>query len=288
MSPCKQIYNHKKSSQISPKECKSILTTTTHVYNIYRGTPSCTFAKGSYTLEAAIIFPMVAAFFVSILFFFRVLQVETEVQAALAYSGRMTAVEAASVENSNLLFISAEGLFRSKLSENKYAKQYVIGGNLGISLSDSDLKGDNIRLIARYTMKLPIDFFSIKGITLTQSTSNRKWTGKSIEKNDTDVYVYYTDEGTVYHLTTACTFLDLSIKGVKIAEIAAKRNNNGAKYSECSYCVAKNTTNQVYFITNYGTKYHSTCGCKNLKRTIHMVKKSEIGGMPLCSKCGAA
>ena len=43
-------------------------------------------SKASYTLEMAVVLPLVAAFFVSILFFFRVLQVQTQVQAALNYA----------------------------------------------------------------------------------------------------------------------------------------------------------------------------------------------------------
>ena len=37
-------------------------------------------SKGSYTLEMAVVLPLVTAFMVSILFFFRVLQVQTQVQ----------------------------------------------------------------------------------------------------------------------------------------------------------------------------------------------------------------
>ena len=54
--------------------------------------PSCTCLKASYTLEAAVIFPLVAGFFVFILFFFRVIQVESQVKAALYYSSRMSAL----------------------------------------------------------------------------------------------------------------------------------------------------------------------------------------------------
>ena len=43
-------------------------------------TSLCSRHKGSYTLEAAVIIPILAFFFVTILFFFRVLQVQTQVQ----------------------------------------------------------------------------------------------------------------------------------------------------------------------------------------------------------------
>ena len=46
----------------------------------------CSFFKGSYTLEAAVIIPVAAVFFLTLLFFFRVLQIQTEVQEALNYA----------------------------------------------------------------------------------------------------------------------------------------------------------------------------------------------------------
>ena len=48
----------------------------------------CSFFKGSYTLEAAVIIPVAAVFFLTLLFFFRVLQIQTEVQEALNYASR--------------------------------------------------------------------------------------------------------------------------------------------------------------------------------------------------------
>lgn len=48
----------------------------------------CSFFKGSYTLEAAVIIPVAAVFFLTLLFSFRVLQIQTEVQEALNYASR--------------------------------------------------------------------------------------------------------------------------------------------------------------------------------------------------------
>lgn len=282
--PCSKD-NQKNSNQISPKECNSIKRMTTHFYKC-KGILSCTFKKGSYTLEAAVIFPLVTAFFVSILFFFRVLQIGTSVQCALTYAGRMTAVEASSVNESAMLLLSAEGFFRSKISSDENIKDYVSGGNYGVSLLSSDVSGDDIKLTAKYWVKLPVDFFNVKGISIIQTSCSRKWTGKSSTPSNPDIYVYYTESGSVYHMTTSCSYIDLSIRGIQTAQIKGSRNKNGGKYSACTHCAAKKTTNNIYFITDYGTKYHTTCACSSLKRTVHMVKLSEVGGRKACSKCG--
>ena len=126
--PCIKIKKPKKSYQNSPKECNSKkikICKTTHIYNKCKEISSCTFVKGSYTLEAAVIFPLVAGFLVSILFFFRVLQIGTSVQCALTYAGRMTAVEASMIDEQAALLVSAEGFFRSKISSDKRARASV-------------------------------------------------------------------------------------------------------------------------------------------------------------------
>lgn len=246
--------------------------------------PSCTCLDGSYTLEAAVIFPLVAGFFVFIMFFFRVMQVESQVSAALYYAGRMSAL-ASSVNDSDIVTVAtAEALFKSKIADSDLIDDYVSGGIWGISLLGSQMDGDDVSLEAKYKIKLPIDFFKVDGIWIEQHSNSRKWTGKN-PAEQTDPYVFYTDYGSVYHLSEQCNYLDLSIKSVKWSQIGTYRNKNGNKYSACSCAAEKKTENSIVFITDYGTLYHGSLGCSDLKRTIHMVHLSEVQGKSLCSKC---
>ena len=252
---------------------------------IVKKIPSCICLKGSYTLEAAVIFPLVAGFFVSILFFFRVVQVETQVRSALFYAGRMSALASCVNDSSVVTVATAEALFRSKASDSELIDTYVSGGVWGISLLGSKMDGDDVALEAKYKIKFPISFFSVDGIWIEEHSNSRKWTGKNPNEL-TDPYVFYTDYGSVYHLSDQCNYLDLSIKSVKWVEVGGYRNKNGGKYSAC-YCAAeKKTEASTVFITDYGTQYHGKLGCSDLKRTVHMVHLSEIGNKSLCSKCG--
>lgn len=52
-----------------------------------------------------------------------------------------------------------------------------------------------------------------------------------------DPYVFYTDYGSVYHLSEQCNYLDLSIKSIKWSHVGASRNKDGMKYHAC-YCSA--------------------------------------------------
>ena len=129
-----------------------------------------------------------------------------------------------------------------------------------------------------------MSFFTVDGIWIEDYSNSRKWTGKNPGEK-TDPYVFYTDYGSVYHLSEQCNYLDLSIKSIKWSQVGASRNKDGRKYHAC-YCAAdKKTEGSTVFITDYGMNYHGKLGCSKLKRTVHKVRKSEVDGKNLCSKC---
>lgn len=248
-------------------------------------TSLCSRHKGSYTLEAAVIIPILAFFFVTILFFFRVLQVQTQVQEALDYAGRKTACVASSVSPEAGLFTSAEGYFRKELEQYPLTERFVKGGRNGVTLLQSDMKDNYVSLQASYYMKVPVSFFTVKGVMITQGSRSRKWTGDRTD-GTTEDYVYVTEHGKVYHRDRKCHYLDLSIQTVNIAQIKGLRNKDGHKYYACSDCVVTNSGKKQVFITDYGTCYHDSLSCSGLKRTIYLIPISEVGGRGPCSKCG--
>lgn len=254
----------------------------------YKEVSPYTCLKGSYTLEAAIVLPLFTVFMVTILMFFRIMQVETQVQEALIYAGRMTAVECSTIDKKAVNIVTAEGLFRKEAKKYSGIGKYVQGGAIGITLSKSKVDGNYIELSAQYKVKFPVALIKVDGIKIVQRSINRKWTGKSIKGDDLDPYVYYTDTGTVYHLSSSCKYLDLSINAIKYGEIKGIRNKSGHKYYACSCAAAKITSNSTVYVTDYGTKYHSKLNCSSLKRTVHMERLSKVKNLKLCSKCAAS
>lgn len=240
--------------------------------------------KASYTLEMAIVLPLVVAFLTTILFFFRVLQVQTQVQEALTYASRHTAAQAALSDNTATLLGSAEMYFRKEIRQYAEYQKYVADQSGGVSLLLSDLKGPEITLRADYFVKLPIMFFKVKGVRITQYSTSRKWTGDHAEWLEAD-YVYVTEHGTVYHCSRNCSYLDLSIREADYAGISQLRNKNEHKYNGCSQCVAKNKTFKRVYITDYGSCYHTELACSGLKRTVYLILKSDAGNKGPCSKC---
>ena len=256
-------------------------------YIFSKGTSLCTYQKASYTIEAAILFPLVAGFFVSILFLFRILQVQHCVEEALFYAGQKTALESCLVNAEYGLSLSAKAFFLSALEEHEISKNDVIGGIWGISLANSEFSEEEILLEASYYMKLPIEFFGKQYFPITQKNIFRKWNGEyqgSGEEEDETSYVYITPNGSAYHKTSECRSLDLSVEQVNFREIEGLRGADGQKYYPCSMCSKNGSMKNIYY-TKYGYLYHGDIHCSSIKRTIVKVTISEVGGKSPCKYC---
>ncbi len=258
--------------------------------NRRKGAPRCTWQKASFTIEAALLFPMVVCFLVSILFFFRVMQVELQVEKSLTVVAEKMAVSAITPSDTGSAILGMAGLqlaVRKELEGKDGVSQYVSGGAAGVFVSGSKLSGDFIDIHATWKLPLPIRLPGIRNIKLERRVCARKWTGFHGEgEKEEERFVYVTKTGTVYHLTRECRHLRLSISSVASAQIAEQRNENGGRYSKCEKCTVGKTKPAMVYITGQGDRYHYDLGCSGLKRTIFMVRLSEVGDRPACSSCG--
>lgn len=245
----------------------------------------CTYQKASLTVEAAVVFPLLTGFWLSILFFFRVLLVQTAVEESLIYAGRMAAIESCLTDEESVLSISVEGLFRSALLQREDVDRYVAGGIIGVSLLESDLSGKEITLRANYMVKLPITLFGQNGIWVTSENSFIKWKGDVSADELQGQWVYITETGSVYHRDMSCRSLDLHIQQDLLINMKAHRGESGQKYYPCDRCIESvHEMQQVYF-TDYGHLYHEKLSCSALKRTITKVLLSQVEGRRPCSFC---
>lgn len=256
--------------------------------NFYKGTPRCACQAAVLTVEAALILPLLAVFFVSILFFFRVMQVELEVQKALDDTGRQLAVYLTADDDQTVPeLITAQVLFARELARRKIAEAYIRGGSTGISLLGSQFTEDEVRLAASYQIHLPVRIFWQWELSMRQHAECRKWTGwnGTLADENGDTWVYITETGEVYHTMGTCTHLVLSVQSVRREELGTLRNEAGGRYTECMLCNdVENIWGRVY-ITNQGDAYHSSLNCSGLKRTVMMIRLSEVGMRRLCSRC---
>lgn len=288
---CRLFYQEKSRKQTS--ECGSEISSAAFVHTCH------SIAKGSFTLEAAVLVPLFTGFLVAILFFFRVIQIQENLYEAMVYTGRTISVTAFG-ENVGIgeevltpaSYVAANAAvhqhYKSGFTDQDQAYRFLIGGMPGLSLIRSETAGDYIDLKADYRIKLPIDFFGTRWILGGQECKVRKWNGYQkdaveSEKED-DIWVYITPRGAVYHKDRNCKYLDLTIRSVERTAVDHLRNKDGSCYYPCEVCGNRKTGGAVY-ITDYGTSYHTSINCSGLRRSIQMVRLSECDRGP-CSKCG--
>lgn len=251
--------------------------------------------KASYTLEAAVIIPLLACFFVGLLFFFRVMQVQLEVQQVLDDTSRKLAVYAVAIDgekeksalSSGIGLGTAKAMLITGLLKQEYISDWVEGGSAGVSILTSDVSGDDINLVATYQIKLPVNLPVPYKFKVIQRSCCRKWTGWKSGEDEENSWVYITETGTVYHTTRSCTHLELSIRSVAYEDVGTYRSSGGGKYGACPICAKAGETYGRVYITNYGSCYHADLNCSGIKRTIYQVRRSDVGDKRACSKCGS-
>ena len=244
----------------------------------------CICPRASYTLEAAVVIPLLAGYLVTLLFFFSILEIQCEVDEALLYAGRKTAVESSVVDSQEALFLSAEAYLVHALKENTQIERFVKNGIWGVSLLGSEFEGDDIVLKANYVVKLPISFLGLGEIQLSSQNCFRKWTGDREIEEEGD-YVYVTPNGEAYHGNLACRSLNLSTKACTLEEIFALRGADGQKYYECTWCDWEDSNRERVYYTEYGVLYHKSISCSALKRTVDKIKLEDVGDRHPCSFC---
>ena len=165
----------------------------------------------------------------------------------------------------------------------------IVGGNDGITLLGSQMleKDAKIKLVVSYKIKNPFDIFGIGVLRVSESYTANAWLGEdNIQKENSDAKqdeVYITVSGKVYHKNRACMYLNISITPISAAEIENKRNKSGGKYYPCEKCGGINS--DLLYITDYGTKFHASINCSNLKRTVLKIPITKTDGRRPCSSC---
>ena len=257
--------------------------------------------KGSFTLEAAVVLPVFAAFLAFILFYFRILMVQQNLTEAMELSARELAVAAYAeqygVDESLLKVGSLAGAIANvnkEYSERSEGEgyRYMVLKKAGINLALSDLNGDYVTLNASYGLTLPVELLGKRLFTMKQTVKARKWTGYDPGGNGTqeeeDIWVYIAPNGRVYHKDRDCTYLHLSVRSVPKESISYERNKNMRTYTPCEICGGDKNGSGLVYITDYGTSYHTKVNCSGLKRGIDMItlREAEERGYGACSRCG--
>jgi len=257
--------------------------------------------QASMTVEAAFVLPFFLFAFLNVISILEIYRVQSNLSAAMHMTSKEMAVcayeykavfeeDVGKLESLGLSYGYASNRVKNILGEKYLNHSPIKDGVSGISWYRSSVleEDDCIDLIASYTIKPPVAVVGFGEFKMYNRVFTRAWTGydnaAAADTNADEELVYITPDGTVYHRSRACSYLKLSIVPVNVEVLENERNEGGAKYYPCEECGREER--KVVYITNYGTRYHSSLQCNKLKRTILAVPLSEVGGRGACSKCG--
>lgn len=252
--------------------------------------------RAGFTIEAAIALPIFMLFATAVIYLLVVICIQTDIQLAMDEAARSLGRQAylSKSEDDEVSigkYAIRSAVFTDDLREEIENSQ-IRSGVSGISsaLSSYDDETGILDIVLTYTYEIPFLPENFNRFRFIQRMRSRVWIGEEIDGEEGEAnegqIVYITPTGTVYHTTTLCPYLDLSISSIAFSEVSSARNKNSGKYTACTTCCKSSTYTTVY-ITDYGTSYHSTLSCSKLKRTVLAVDISEVGTRSACSKCGS-
>lgn len=281
-------------------------------------------ANASLTVEASLVLPIFMFFFISFLYFIQIFILQEELQKAMTETGftmaRATYLYSDFVDVEDMDFIDSSLLedgihiglqemagavinnialkksVESRINKGVVNYSCIVGGLDGIGYDGSKvLQGDqNIDIVIRYRVRIPIRIFGIQEMDMIQRVKLRGWSGHQVpalytireESGEEERIVYITESGTVYHTSNSCPHIRLSIEAV-IGKPANRRNKSGGKYYACESCCSNQDSGLgTYYITSYGTRYHTDRSCSKIKRTVMEIPLSKVGVRARCKRCG--
>lgn len=278
-------------------------------------TTSC---SGSFTVEAALVLPIMLFVLCGFIYFLVVLNMQTALYEELIDSARkvsryaftyeeilnMSPAEEGEIKQSmepeltDVLYHGFSSVYALEQIKNGVGKEWlnqscIKDGADGLSLLSDSLIDNNqmVDMVLRYRVNIPYLPGEICNLLCVQRVRIRTFTGFMPEQgqdgdgDNTEETVYITETGTVYHTNKFCTHLNLSVRAVDSANLDTMRNNNGGKYYACELCPENMGNPGTVYLTIHGDRYHSTLECQGLKRSFQAVPISEVGDRRLCSRC---
>ena len=278
-------------------------------------TTSC---SGSFTVEAALVLPIMLFVLCGFVYFLVILNMQTALYEELLDNARKVSRYAFTYEEILHMSPSEEGEIKQSMEpeltdvlyhgfSSVYALEQIksgVGrewlnqscirdGADGLSLLSDSLIDNNqmVDMVLRYRVSIPylpgnvFDLLCVQRVRIRTFTGFMPADGEAGDGEETEEMVYVTETGTVYHTNKFCTHLNLSVRAVDSDNLATMRNNNGGKYYACELCPEKIGSPGTVYLTIHGDRYHSTLDCQGLKRSFQAIPISEVGDKKLCSRC---
>ena len=248
--------------------------------------------KGSITIETTLVLTLFIFLLLNIISLFDMLYIHSKLDSALNDVGRELSAAAnfqSLYENTLLTEVYVKERVIQIVGREVIEDSVIVGGTGGIVLWRSEVTGDGdvIDLVMTYRVEPWFPFFQVGDMVMINRCYVKAYNGFRQETyEDGQRRFYIAESGEVYHLNRSCTHLQLSIKMANLSEIEGMRNKDGEKYKPCEVCFDETQSGGHYYVTTQGNRYHSSVACTGLKRTIYVVKESNLGNKPMCIRCG--
>lgn len=240
--------------------------------------------KGSLTVEAALALPVFLFAMAMILFLFGMMQTQYIVGNSLdqAVAETVLARDISPAKAQNL----TKAAFYKELSEQKCPLSWIELGIAGFSWKNTKVDESYIDAVVTYRIKVPIGFFGKKVFTFSDGCRMHRWTGDlgNGKKEEEQEWVYITPTDSVYHRSSECTHLKLSVQSVSPERLEKELKG----YEPCGHCSRGQKPGAVVYITSEGNCYHVRIGCSGLKRTVYRILKKQVGNRRPCLRCGGS
>ncbi|GKX30938.1 hypothetical protein SH1V18_34180 [Vallitalea longa] len=206
--------------------------------------------------------------------------------------------EGISVANNYVGTKIAEKILDNYITDEQYERWYIVGGKKGMNFRHSKFMLDNqdIDLVVKYRINIPMPFPGIRNIPMTQRVKVRGWTGNGGDHNECmeeqkvssqnyeeltdETIVYCVKNSNVYHKYLTC------VNNVTIPEIYDRSKH---KHKLCERCSKNVDMSKIKFVyhTPSGEVYHVDSSCTQIHSDIiEMTKKeAEESGRHLCKNC---
>lgn len=255
-------------------------------------------AQASMAVEAALVMPLFLFAIVNMISVIEIYRLQSNLSAAMHRTVKEMAVygyeyqeimgdgEVDKLESLGLTYLFAANRIKGVLGE-EYLQSVSMDGVISWHRSKVLEDGECIDLVATYQVAPMFYLMGFGRFPMCNRMRARAWTGYDVEGGREEAkledLVYVTEYGEVYHLSSYCTHLKLSIQEVDIERIGEYRNLEGKEYIECERCFDEYAV--TFYITDYGELAHCAKTCSSLKRTIEVIPLSEVGDKELCQKC---
>lgn len=249
----------------------------------------CISGKAGMTVEAALALPVFLFAVLALINLMQVCRLQGMLNMSLQDSARMMGTYGYVMpgEEGNAEFLLGTGAC-ILYAQSQLPDEIREAGT--VSFWKSTYQDHRIRLQADYRIRAGFLFF-LPEIRVTCRACVRVWEGDTEQERSDgkgEEMVFLTEHGEVYHTSSSCSHLNVSISAAGKEKIETLRNETGEKYHACEKCVGDGVVGELLYVTASGNRYHNSLTCSGLKRSISLVKKSEAAGYPPCSSCSYA